>query len=95
VLCTQVLKHKGVLAGRLLLESNAFLCVKDAEGHDLEHFANAAHMLFRMAVSPWMHWAGSWKKQHPETRKPRDNRGFFLCLSVDHFRGITKMIQAT
>lgn len=32
-------------AARNLLNSVTCLCVKEAEGHDLEHFANAAHML--------------------------------------------------
>jgi len=34
-------------AARNLLNSVTCLCVKDAEGHDLEHFANAAHMLIQ------------------------------------------------
>lgn len=34
-----------IKAARNLLNSVMCLCVKDAEGHDLEHFANAAHML--------------------------------------------------
>ncbi|MHC8306394.1 hypothetical protein [Pseudomonas sp. PB3P13] len=34
-------------AARNLLNSVACLCVKDADGHDLEHFANAAHILIQ------------------------------------------------
>ncbi|WP_283182710.1 MULTISPECIES: hypothetical protein [unclassified Pseudomonas] len=34
-------------AARNLLNSVTCLCVKDAEGHDLEHFANAAHILIQ------------------------------------------------
>jgi len=36
-----------IRAARNLLNSVMCLCVKDAEGHDLEHFANAAHMLLQ------------------------------------------------
>jgi len=36
-----------IKAARNLLNSVACLCVKDAEGHDLEHFANAAHILIQ------------------------------------------------
>lgn len=36
-----------IKAARNLLNSVTCLCVKDAEGHDLEHFANAAHMLLQ------------------------------------------------
>ncbi|VVO86778.1 hypothetical protein [Pseudomonas fluorescens] len=36
-----------IKAGRNLLNSVTCLCVKDAEGHDLEHFANAAHILIQ------------------------------------------------
>lgn len=32
---------------RNLLNSVTCLCVKEAEGHDWEHFANAAHMLIQ------------------------------------------------
>ncbi|MHC8406788.1 hypothetical protein [Pseudomonas sp. TMB3-21] len=34
-------------AARNLLNSIACLCVREAEGHDLEHFANAAHILIQ------------------------------------------------
>ncbi|QVW23861.1 hypothetical protein KJF94_29200 [Pseudomonas hormoni] len=34
-------------AARNLLNSVTCLCIKNAEGHDLEHFANAAHMLIQ------------------------------------------------
>jgi hypothetical protein len=34
-------------AARNMLNSVVCLCVKDAEGHDLEHFANAAHILIQ------------------------------------------------
>lgn len=36
-----------IKAARNLLNSVTCLCVKDAEGHDLEHFANAAHILIQ------------------------------------------------
>ncbi|MFZ3280613.1 hypothetical protein [Pseudomonas sp.] len=32
---------------RNMLNSVSCLCVKDAEGHDLEHFASAAHLLLQ------------------------------------------------
>ncbi|MBC8996378.1 hypothetical protein IAI51_07560 [Pseudomonas sp. N40(2020)] len=32
---------------RNMLNSVSCLCVKDAEGHDLEHFASAAHILLQ------------------------------------------------
>jgi hypothetical protein len=36
-----------IKAARNLLNSVTCLCVKEAEGHDLEHFANAAHILIQ------------------------------------------------
>ncbi|MGH8387200.1 MAG: hypothetical protein ACRESJ_17195 [Pseudomonas sp.] len=36
-----------IKAARNLLNSITCLCVKDAEGHDLEHFANVAHILIQ------------------------------------------------
>lgn len=36
-----------IKAARNLLNSVVCLCVKDAEGHDLEHFSNAAHILIQ------------------------------------------------
>ncbi|MFW0753436.1 hypothetical protein ACN1C3_01620 [Pseudomonas sp. H11T01] len=36
-----------IKAGRNLLNSVTCLSVKDAEGYDLEHFANAAHLLIQ------------------------------------------------
>ncbi|EJM94285.1 hypothetical protein PMI34_01415 [Pseudomonas sp. GM74] len=36
-----------IKAARNLLNSVTCLCVKDAEGHDLEHFASAAHILIQ------------------------------------------------
>jgi hypothetical protein len=36
-----------IKAARNLLNSVTCLCVKDVEGHDLEHFANAAHILIQ------------------------------------------------
>jgi hypothetical protein len=36
-----------IKAARNLLNSVTCLCVKDAEGHDLEHFANAAYILLQ------------------------------------------------
>ncbi|MBN3861718.1 hypothetical protein HCU66_05695 [Pseudomonas frederiksbergensis] len=36
-----------IKAARNLLNSITRLCIKDAEGHDLEHFANAAHVLIQ------------------------------------------------
>ncbi|RBC02087.1 hypothetical protein C3E97_010825 [Pseudomonas sp. MWU12-2115] len=32
---------------RNMLNSVGCLCIKDAEGHDLEHFASAAHILLQ------------------------------------------------
>ncbi|AWY42089.1 hypothetical protein DKY63_20135 [Pseudomonas putida] len=36
-----------IKAARNLLNSVTCLCVKESEGHDLEHFANAAHILIQ------------------------------------------------
>jgi hypothetical protein len=36
-----------IKAARNLLNSVTCLCIKNAEGRDLEHFANAAHMLIQ------------------------------------------------
>ncbi|MBZ9783985.1 hypothetical protein K9857_20840 [Pseudomonas sp. REP124] len=36
-----------IKAARNLLNSITCLCIKDAQGHDLEHFANAAHILIQ------------------------------------------------
>lgn len=36
-----------IKAARNLLNSITCLCIKNAEGYDLEHFANAAHMLIQ------------------------------------------------
>ncbi|MDI3398418.1 hypothetical protein QLG12_09410 [Pseudomonas sp. V88_4] len=39
-------KHR-INAVRSMLNSVSCLCVNDAEGHDLEHFASAAHLLLQ------------------------------------------------
>ncbi|MEO8647055.1 hypothetical protein, partial [Pseudomonas sp.] len=68
-----------IKAARNLLNSVVCLCIKDAEGHDLEHFANAAHMLIQDGCDALDALGWKLESRTLKNKKPRSSRLFCAC----------------